>query len=629
MKLSIVITILSILTINAKGEHPTVQNFRVNKIGYNVVQLTWEAPNIASNIAFQEDFESGIVPSTWTLADVDEDGENWEIHPTAWSSAHSGNFSIASYSWFNGNILTPNNWLISPEIEIPENAILEYWISGVSQTYSHEHYQIRISTGGSSINDFTEIIVDEILPENNNSWHQRNFSLTNFAGSSIRIAIVHNNSSNVFALKIDDISIKSYNHKEIPDLIGYSIFRKTANATEFNLLYTAEPQTTEFIDTLEIEGRTSYYIKANYSDGEQSNNSEIHQIQYIDWYPAVENIDGSIVNNLLTLTWDHPELITKKLIDENFENPRNLSEWLLTDYDNDNEKWEIHTATAAYEGNQSMASYSWFNGTVLNPNNWAISAILPLTGGTKVMLSWFTATISANYPNEHYQIRIGDHTVNDTTNYSVLFEESLSAGDTIWKRNSIDISNYLHDTVKIAFVHNNSTNQFALKIDSVGLKSYNKIISYKIFISNYESDNYYLHEEINASDFINTGYYNANIATTNDVWIKIIPTYADGGVSPHNKPFRIPFISTTNNIEIDTFKIYPNPAGDIVYIDNGQQINTKNLIVSVIDFNGIEQIKLITTQQKTQLNTSNLKSGIYTIRLIAYNKVVIHKIVIL
>lgn len=160
-------------------------------------------------ILLNEGFESGVIPTDWILIDADDDGNQWEMHPSNWSDAHSGLYSIASYSWYNGDVYTPDNWLITPPIEMGNDGVLKFYIKAISENYSQEHFQVRISTAGTQTTDFTELILDETLPEGNNEWLYKESDLSSYSNETIHIAFVHNQSTNMFALKIDDITVES------------------------------------------------------------------------------------------------------------------------------------------------------------------------------------------------------------------------------------------------------------------------------------------------------------------------------------------------------------------------------------------------------------------------------------
>lgn len=160
-------------------------------------------------VIFEEGFESGNIPSEWTNIDNDGDAELWEMHPDSWSDPHSGSFSVASYSWYNGSPFTPDNWLITPQITLTEDCQLSYWISPISETYNQEHYLVCISTTDNTIESFTDILVDETIGETQTSWDEKTVDLSEYTGQDIYIAFAHTEITNIFAIKLDDILIST------------------------------------------------------------------------------------------------------------------------------------------------------------------------------------------------------------------------------------------------------------------------------------------------------------------------------------------------------------------------------------------------------------------------------------
>mgnify|MGYP000300697385 CR=1 FL=1 len=211
--------------------------------------------------------------------------------------------------------------------------------------------------------------------------------------------------------------------------------------------------------------------------------------------------------------------------------------------------------------------------------------------------------------------------------YRINFGKDPFLTDTTWQINQIDISEYMHDTIQLAFVHNNSTNQFALKIDSVGLKSYNHIVSYSIHTANNENGPYQLLETINALDFESEGTYINTVSHESEVWVKITPTYADGGESPHNNPIR--FTNTVNirTIENNRVKIYPNPAKDILFVETENIRGKENCEISIFNANGIK-ISTHTCFQKAQISVKDLYPGIYYVRIALTERTLNQKLII-
>ena len=66
-------------------------------------------------------------------------------------------------------------------------------------------------------------LFEETLPENDAEWKTRNIVISDYLNASIHIAFVHQKSTNVFAFKIDDVSIEISN-----PVVGFNLYRKSS-----------------------------------------------------------------------------------------------------------------------------------------------------------------------------------------------------------------------------------------------------------------------------------------------------------------------------------------------------------------------------------------------------------------
>lgn len=75
-----------------------------------------DAKTVINEFPYHESFENGL--GDWTLVDADNDGFNWMLiseYGLDGEYVHSGEECIVSMSYDNdsGDVLTPDNWLIS------------------------------------------------------------------------------------------------------------------------------------------------------------------------------------------------------------------------------------------------------------------------------------------------------------------------------------------------------------------------------------------------------------------------------------------------------------------------------------------------------------------------------------
>jgi len=164
---------------------------------------------------FSEDFENGL--GTWITIDNDGDTYDWDSSlnvSTQWN-AHSGSGCATSASWVNSTVgaVTPDNWLISPSIDLSNitgTVFLEWFVEGQDQTWANEVYRVLVSTTGINTTDFTEVYPDETVqaagPDGNNYW-KRTLDISQFDGQTIHVAFQHHNCTDQFYLNIDDVSV--------------------------------------------------------------------------------------------------------------------------------------------------------------------------------------------------------------------------------------------------------------------------------------------------------------------------------------------------------------------------------------------------------------------------------------
>jgi hypothetical protein len=158
-----------------------------------------------ATLPWEEDFENGI--DCWTVLDGDGDYYEWEL--TASTGAHSNSYYITSASYDNDEgPLTPNNWLISPAIDLTAQTgtiKLSYFVKGQDSIWYAEHYKVRISTTNTDTASFSTILLDETIPQKN--WNERTIDLSRFIGETIYIAFVHCDITDMFMIDIDDVSV--------------------------------------------------------------------------------------------------------------------------------------------------------------------------------------------------------------------------------------------------------------------------------------------------------------------------------------------------------------------------------------------------------------------------------------
>lgn len=180
-----------------------------------LLALAIAATGIASAQTFTQDFTSATVPGLpagWMQNNVDgftvsSSLSAYNFGTNAWvtrdvNSLFPGHGKVAvSTSWYT-TAQTSNDWLITPQFNVPANAVIEWDAVAVDPSYA-DGYQVKISTTGTAVANFTNL---QTVGAENATWTNRGLSLNAYAGQNVYIAFV-NNSNDKYLLFLDNIKV--------------------------------------------------------------------------------------------------------------------------------------------------------------------------------------------------------------------------------------------------------------------------------------------------------------------------------------------------------------------------------------------------------------------------------------
>ncbi len=153
-----------------------------------------------------ENFDDGVLPEGWLNLDENDDGNTWFIAPDVVEPI-DGDYAIASYSWdpTTGDPLTPDNWLITPQItNVQEDYLLSFHVKAQDPDWPEETYDVLVSTTGSNPDDFSSVHSETLT---DGEWKEVTLSLEAFEGEDIYIAFRHHDSSDEFLIVLDAIHV--------------------------------------------------------------------------------------------------------------------------------------------------------------------------------------------------------------------------------------------------------------------------------------------------------------------------------------------------------------------------------------------------------------------------------------
>lgn len=215
-----VMTTFTTVAADAMPTDVEVDNITATTADVNVegVQETYNIRyRIPAVYSFYEDFETMTTgsnpPEGWTMIDADGDGNLWYgWNPVAYGNPNNldgngnpttlGDGCLTSASYLGG-ALNPDNWLITPQVEL--GGTLSMWYRGQDPGYPAEHFMVYVSVGDpTDTNSFVAVTEETVA---GTTYQELTADLSEYEGQMGYIAIRHFNCSDEFRLNIDNVAI--------------------------------------------------------------------------------------------------------------------------------------------------------------------------------------------------------------------------------------------------------------------------------------------------------------------------------------------------------------------------------------------------------------------------------------
>ncbi|KAF0199496.1 MAG: fpp2 [Bacteroidetes bacterium] len=195
--------------------------------------LTLSLLGFSQNMLLEEYFNDPVnIPATWTTVDQDGDGHNWYV------DTYDAEIYVVSESWVDDIVLTPENYLTSPQINLAGlvgTVKLRYTMQVADEEYFAEHYKVAVSTTGNAVQDFTNIVFEETCTANDYYevppyWHERIVDLTPFIGQSIYLTFCHYNCTDMYKLLLDSVQVYNLDNVGVSklNLINLTVYPNPA-----------------------------------------------------------------------------------------------------------------------------------------------------------------------------------------------------------------------------------------------------------------------------------------------------------------------------------------------------------------------------------------------------------------
>ena len=212
--------------------YQSCENFSgtLNGVQIEGTTISWEYLACGVIDTFSYDFDNGM-PSDWTTIDADGDGYTWVSSMTPGNYHNSGvnlegtghngsaHYVISgSYANGTGQVLYPDNYLVSPLVTIGNGSTFSFWACAQDVNYAAEHFGVAVSSTGTGdwtmVNEWTMSAKGEGAKtgftrsgnRTQGNWYKYIVDLSAYSGQKY-IAIRHFNCSDQFILNVDDIEL--------------------------------------------------------------------------------------------------------------------------------------------------------------------------------------------------------------------------------------------------------------------------------------------------------------------------------------------------------------------------------------------------------------------------------------
>ena len=473
---------------------------------------------------FSVNFDDGQLPAGWTTIDANNDGYNWVLGSQiggiylvagaslAGSGHNSSNDLICSGSYSNATstAITPDNYLVSPQVNLAAGSTFSFWACAQDAGYPAEHFGVFVSDNGTS--NWTEVQSWTMTAKNggngmmsigrdgNNraqgSWYNYSVDLSNYAGQKY-VAIRHFNCNDQFILDVDDIELTAGAKSGDRHLEAFKVM---CTSIDGEPIYNANvPASQPFcqLATEELVPGDHYICKV----------AAIYSTGMSDWveqewqYLPCENYAGTVSGVTVEgneISWEYPgtpgpgpQPGQGDTFTESWDN--GLNGWTNIDNDGDGHMWYHSTeagnhstmAVDSHSGAGHLMGESYCNATwaALTPDDYIVSPQqYAITNGSTISI--WACTQDVSYPSEHFGFAISTGSNTNASDFTTVAEWTITAkgaGKGIvgrdgrasregnWYQFSADLSNYAGQNVWIAVRHFNCTDMFILNIDDIEL----------------------------------------------------------------------------------------------------------------------------------------------------------------
>lgn len=210
---------------------------------------------------FSEDFNSGSATG-FTVIDNDGDGNKWGLENVASftdQNIAAQQIIATSYSWDDNVVLTPDNFMVTPAIDLSAHAnkmiSLSFKIAGLDPDFYAETIGVYVVTGdlnAALAAGVTPVFVKTLDANEAGKFATHVVDISSVAGNGeVRVLFRHFNSTDIFVLALDDINVNVGLSAEALGVTEATIYPNPAN----DVVNFAMNSNAQSVKVISIDGR--------------------------------------------------------------------------------------------------------------------------------------------------------------------------------------------------------------------------------------------------------------------------------------------------------------------------------------------------------------------------------------
>ena len=279
-----------------------------------------------------------------------------ECHDSSSGMMLSESYISAASSGGSGTAVTPDNYLVSPQIEL--GGSFSFYAASRMSNYPAEKFTVYVSqTGNTSASNFTTDLLTVTL--SNNSWNEYTVDLSAYSGMGY-VAIRHYDCTDQHLLYIDDVTITSGGTTHVnptnptTDLLTANVYvRLKANLAEGSYDGTLTVATGEVTSNVSLSGQVTENTSGTVTQTVEMSSGTNWWTAYVEF--TLEQLETALGDNGLMISAQDGSSVT---YDETFGWGGDLS--------------EIEVGKMYIVQTKNNCTFD-IEGTAIDPNNYTIS----------------------------------------------------------------------------------------------------------------------------------------------------------------------------------------------------------------------------------------------------------------